>query len=416
MAHTPIKIKDTGVSQYAPNYITRKNSSEIKERAYCNTPQTNFYSPQYSLKIILLPLAILLTFNSFSQISTAPTLKQKIGQMIMVGFRDTVITDTSQITLDIKNQNIGGVVLYEYDTPSKSRPRNISSKPQLQKLNTDLQKFSATPLFIGIDEEGGLVSRFKPKYGFEKTVTAQYLGEINNPDSTRFYAKKIANNCKQMGINMNFGPVVDINTNPYCPVIGKLGRSFSANSDSVVFHSSIYIKEHEKLGIISSLKHFPGHGSAQNDSHKGFTDVSESWTKEELQPYAQLLNKKVTPVVMTAHTFNENIDSVYPATLSLTTINMLRKDLNYNGLILSDDMMMLAIANHFGFEQAIKLAINAGVDILIFSNNINHYNPKIAQQAVNAIVKLVENGEVSESRINESYIRIMKVKNTMNNE
>ncbi len=366
-------------------------------------------------KTILTIIILSFSINIFSHEIKEPTLKQKIGQMIMVGFRDTIITDTSQIASDITSLNIGGVVLYEYDAPSKSRPRNITSKTQLAKLNTDLQKLSPTPLFIGIDEEGGLVSRLKPKYEFDKTVTAQYLGDINNADSTHFYAKRIAENCKQMGINMNFGPVVDMNVNPDCPVIGKLGRSFSANTDSVAFHAKIFIQEHQKLGIICSLKHFPGHGSAQSDSHKGFTDVSDSWTKTELQPYKALLTNELNPAVMTAHTFNKNIDSIYPSTLSKITIGMLRKDMNYQGLILSDDMMMLAIADHFGFEESIKLAINAGVDVLIFSNNINHYNPEIARQAIEAIISLVKKGEISESRIKESYERIMKIKQSISN-
>lgn len=363
----------------------------------------------------LLFLIIFLTITNTTTYSqnNNPSLKQMVGQMLMLGFRDTVLNESSHIINDIKDLNIGGVVLYEYDVPSKLRPRNITSKKQLKQLNKDLQSFAKTPLFIGIDEEGGRVTRLKTSYGFKPTVSAQKLGEWNNPDSTKKYALRIAKACKSVGVNMNFAPVVDVNTNPDCPVIGAIERSFSNNPDLVSTHAQLYMNEHQKEGVFCTLKHFPGHGSALMDSHLGFTDISETWNKEELSPYKKLLAESDFPMVMTSHVFNKNIDSVYPTTLSKTTLNILRNKLNFEGIILSDDMMMLAIADNFGLEESILLAIQAGVDVLIFSNNINHYNASIGNEIVEIILDLVANEKLSMERIKESYDKILKAKATL---
>ncbi len=361
---------------------------------------------------------ILIFFLALSAISCSTksqklTLEQKAGQMLMIGFRDTIITDQSHILKDIQQSGIGGVILYEYDAPTKARPRNITSRKQLEKLCQNLQEAASIPLFIGIDEEGGRVSRLKPRYGFPPTVAPQYLGDLHNPDSSRLYAEHIASNCSSVGINLNFAPLADMNINPECPVIGALERSYSAQPDSVVKEAGIFIQAHQQQKVWCSLKHFPGHGSARSDSHQGFTNVTDSWTIEELEPYQQLIARELCPMVMTAHTFNANLDTVYPATLSKNTLALLRDSLHYDGLVLSDDMMMLAIADHYGLEEAIERALNAGVDVLLFSNNIDHYDAGIAPKARAIICKLVREGKVPEARIEEAYARIMRYKKEM---
>ena len=342
--------------------------------------------------------------------SGAPTLEQKAAQMLMVGFRDTAITAESEVTQWLRDYQIGGVILFEYDSPSKSRPRNITSATQLKSLTDSLKHFSPTPLFIAVDEEGGNVSRLKTRYGFEPTVTPQYLGTLDNEDSTRFYARRIAQTCRNMGFNVNFAPSVDVNVNPDCPIIGKFGRSFSADAEVVARNARWFVDEHSKQGVLCSLKHFPGHGSSVSDTHLGLADVTQSWTNTELLPYWLLLRDSLPVAVMTSHIFNRTIDSLYPATLSAATISMLRNSLQYNGLVFSDDMMMNAVSKFFGLEDAICLAINACVDVLIFSNNIDTYNPEIVKDAVNIIVKLVGDGKISKERIDQSYQRIMDAK------
>jgi len=370
-------------------------------------------------KHIIIIFLILIFFFSGCELSptepdvvevTAET-RAKIGQMVMVGFRGTEIADTSHIISAIDTLNIGGVVLYEYDVPSGSRPRNISTPSQLSQLVADLQYYAETPLLVAIDQEGGFVSRLKETYGFPATVSAQHLGEVNNPDTTAFWAGRCASTLEEMGINLNFAPVVDLNVNPDCPVIGAYERSFSADAVKVTEHASIWIREHRSRGVLTCVKHFPGHGSSTTDSHNSMVDITETWTATELEPYYNLVDSGLVDMAMTAHVYNLDIDPTYPATLSDVFINgMLRTDIGYGGVIISDDMQMGAIEDYFGFYTAIERCINAGVDILIFSNNSGEYNPNIAADAVEAIIWLVEEGEVPLSRIDESYDRIMALK------
>ncbi len=331
----------------------------------------------------------------------------------MVGFRGMEVTEENPITDDIKKRNLGGVILFDYDVPSESPQRNIKSPEQVKELINQLQSLADIPLLIGIDQEGGKVKRLKPKFGFPETVSAQYLGQINNPDSTRYYAHQQAELLDRLGFNLNFAPVVDLNTNPDNPVIGQLNRSYSSNPNIVVRHARIVMEEHLDAGVIPVLKHFPGHGSAWNDSHKGIADVTETWQPVELKPYRTLISTDSVPAIMTAHVFNAKLDSTYPATLSKPVLSdLLRDSLNYHGLIFSDDMQMQAIRSQYGLDTTLKKAVNAGVDILVFGNN-SVFEPDITKRAISIIKELVESGEISRRQIEHSYKRIQKVKRKM---
>ena len=361
----------------------------------------------------LLFVLLSIIYLSVSSVAQEPALEQKIAQMLMVGFRGTTATAQSDVANWLNKYQIGGVILFDYDSPTKKYKRNIESISQLQKLVADLKRLSKTPLFVAIDEEGGQVSRLKTNYGFKPTVTQKYLGTLDNEDSTRFYAHRIAAACKQVGINVNFAPLVDVDVNPNCPIIGKKQRSYSADNEVVIRNSKWFVNEHQKQGVLCVVKHFPGHGSSVSDTHLGMADVTKTWSENELKPYSSVLANNQQVAVMTAHIFNKNIDAKYPATLSSATLSKLRKTMSYNGLIFSDDMMMNAITKYFTFDEAICQAINAGVDVLVFSNNIDTYNADIVQNAIDSIIKLVRSGKISVERINESYNRIMKVKRSL---
>lgn len=340
-------------------------------------------------------------------------LKEKIGQMILVGFRGTSAEPDSEIHKLVKDYKIGGVVLYSYDVPSRdSIQRNVVSKEQLIKLNSDLQGIRSDKLIISIDEEGGLVSRLKPKNGFESHISHQHIGAINNLDSTREWASAMAEELANLGVNMNFGPVFDLNINKESPIIGGKERSFSESADQVIANSKIFIEEHNKRKILCTPKHFPGHGSAKTDTHKGLTDVSTTWTKEELRPYEELIKAGYCDIIMTAHVYNEQLDT-FPGTLSTKIIqDILRGEMGWDKAIISDDMQMGAINNFYSFEESISKAVAAGVDILLLSNNSAQtgYDPEIAIKAIEYIAKEVEKGNISEQRIDESYQRIMDLK------
>ncbi len=336
------------------------------------------------------------------------SLSIKIGQMLMIGFRG--LTVAPEIAADITQRRIGGVVLFDYDVPSHTPLRNISSPAQLSSLTLELQKLSAIPLFIAIDQEGGKVNRLKPARGFPASVSAEHLGLLNNPDSTRAAALQTARTLKAMHIGMNLAPVADLNTNPLNPVIGKLSRSFSADPAVVIRNIVQTCNSYRTEGIIPTLKHFPGHGSSTTDTHRDFTDITSSWSENELEPYRTLIASGYRDAIMTAHVFNGNLDPLYPATLSKATIDgLLRGKLGFKGVIISDDMQMRAIADHYGLEAAIQHAIEAGVDLLIFGNN-TVYEPTIASKATEIIQSLVARKLVTSERIDLSYRRILELK------
>lgn len=332
--------------------------------------------------------------------------------MIKVGFRGLEIDQDSPIVQDIKQYHIGGVVLFDYDVPRDTAVRNISSAQQVHTLTSRLQDFSETPLIIAIDQEGGRVARLKPKYGFEPTVSAEYLGSVDNADTTKKYASQTGSLLSELGINTNLAPVVDVNLNPDNPVIGGIERSLSSDPKIVTKHARIIIQTLHEYGIITTLKHFPGHGSSKDDSHLGVVDVSNYWQQEELIPYRKLIDSGDVDIVMTAHIFNANLDPDYPATLSEPTIKgILRDSLGFDGVVMSDDLQMKAIRTQYELKETIRLSLQAGVDILSFANN-SIFDPEIAGKAHGIINELVDEGSISKERIDQSYQRIMNLKKT----
>jgi len=342
------------------------------------------------------------------------TLDEKIGQMLMVGFRGLKIDKSHPIVQDILLRHIGSVVLFDYDVPLKSPVRNVSSPGQLTNLITDLQSYSQTPLLVALDYEGGLVSRLKEKHDFPPTYSAQYFGQRNNPDLTFRHANSMAELLSTLGINLNLAPVVDLNTNSDNPVIGKLEPSYSKDPEVVTSQAEKFIQAFHSHKVLCTLKHFPGHGSSTGDSHLGMVDVSSTWIEDELLPYRQLVLKGSVDAVMTAHVFIKHLDSEYPATLSKRIITgLLREKLNYKGVVIADDMQMGAIAKEYGLESAIFRAVEAGIDILPFANN-STFDANIALKAVEILKKLIKTKKISPERIDDSYTRIINLKKGVN--
>jgi len=308
---------------------------------------------------------------------------------------------------EIRSGKVGGIILFEKSiTPTRSGAN-------LQKLISDLQSAAAIPLFVSIDQEGGQVNRLKTKYGFPATRSAAYLGGLDNLDSTRLYADQTARTLAGLGFNLNFAPVVDV-TMPTNPVLGSRERCFSADPAVIARHALQVVRSHQAFGVHAVLKHFPGHGNSRTDSHLGVTDVTRHWVREELLPYQSIIDSGACHAVMTAHIVNQQLDpDKLPATLSGRMINdLLRNELRFDGVIFSDDMQMHAIGKQYGLEKSVKLAILAGVDVLIFSNNIAGSSKRAVNEVHATIRRLVDAGEVSPERINQSYQRIMRLKTT----
>jgi beta-N-acetylhexosaminidase len=343
----------------------------------------------------------------------AVSLNDKIGQMVLVGFRGMKLDSSNPILADIRERHIGGVILFDYDVPSQSPVRNIESPSQVRDLTAALKEASPSPLLIAVDQEGGKVSRLKEKFGFPATVSQQSLGTSDDIVATRKSAEGTAKTLTECGFNINFSPVVDLNINPENPVIGGRERSFSADPAVVTKHAIEVIKAHHARGILTTLKHFPGHGSSKNDSHLGFVDVTKTWSPTELEPYEKIIAAGLSDTVMTAHVFNSKLDTSLPATLSGRTIDgLLRDELRFDGVVISDDMQMKAISARYGFEEAVLLAIGAGVDILAFANN-SVFDPDVAASTIGIIRKAVRDGKVGEERIDRSYARIVRLKSRL---
>ncbi len=335
------------------------------------------------------------------------SLDLMIGQMIMVGIGDFNEAKSSEpIFKELESGLIGGVALFEKNLSAKD------TRSELAKLILKIQKSAEIPVFVGIDEEGGRVTRMKEKYGFSKKVSAQYLGELDNSDSTLYYAQETAQQLDSFGINMNYAPVVDVNLNLENPVIGNIERSYSPDYKKVIDHASAVVSMHITNNVVPVLKHFPGHGSSKNDTHLGITDVTKTWQFEELYPYKALIDSGAVKAIMTAHIVNESLDRTkMPATLSKRVVtDMLRDFLGYEGVVVSDDMQMGAIKNEFGLEDAIRMGIEAGLDVLIFANNVKDYDMVSATEIHKIIKDLVAQNVVSRDRIFQSYSRIMKLK------
>ncbi len=361
-------------------------------------------------------LAALTLFGGCAPLSEATlapsgvSLDEKIGQMIMIGFRGLELSESDPIMQDLRDRHVGGVVLFDYDVPTKTRLRNICSPEQLKALCAALQKAAAAPLLIAVDQEGGQIVRLKERYGFPPTLSEQHLGTLDDLEATRENAENMAQTLSEAGINLNLAPVVDLNVNPDNPIIGKLERSFSADPEVVTRHALEEIRVHHDHGVLTTLKHFPGHGSSKDDSHLGFVDVTDTWSAVELKPYENIIGAGQADAVMTAHIFNANLDAALPATLSRPIITgILRDQLGFDGVVISDDMQMGAVRDHFGFQTAVQDAIEAGVDILAIANN-SVFDPEVAAQAIDIVKTLLHDKVINQERIDQSYERIMRLK------
>lgn len=377
-------------------------------------------------KNIFLPIVLILTgiiglgIYKYSQ----PSLEQMVGQMIMTGFHGDGMgenaADFAAVQEQIKNGQIGGVILFDVDVSgllaqgmsmadAKKQifSSNIKNLTQVKNLTNTLQSTAPKKLLIAIDQEGGNVQRLKPEHGFAPIPSAKQLAQ-GDVETTYKIAYDLGTRLSDLGINVDFAPLLDVDVNPESPAIGAKERSFSPNPSTVAKFGGAFASGLADAHIAYSFKHFPGHGSAGNDSHAGITDITNTYQDYELNPWRDLL-KDASPytMVMVAHVINNNIDTL-PASLSQKTIQMVR-DMGFDGVIVSDDMDMGAIANEYGTETAIEMAINAGNDILVFGNNLT-FNPNRGSEVNKSIVQMVRDGKIKKSRIRESYKRIMRLK------
>jgi beta-N-acetylhexosaminidase len=322
------------------------------------------------------------------------------GQTIMVGFVGTSSADpgTSALVEQVASGLVGGVLLLG---------RNIESLEQTSELTGLLHAVAPSPILVAVDNEGGAVTRTNGKEGFSEWVSANEVArEISTSEAARTYYEERAAELRAAGINLNLGPVVDLNVNPASPAIGQLGRSFSSDPAIVSAFARAFVQGHRAAGVRTCLKHFPGHGSAQGDTHDGFVDITKTWTATELVPYRELIASDSVDAVMLSHLFHAKFsdEAEAPVSLSRVATDFVRLSLGFTGPIVSDDLQMDAIAFTFSDEEAATRAIDVGNDLIIFANYARP-TPELGSHLNESIVRAVVDGTLPIDRLEGAALR-----------
>ncbi len=344
-----------------------------------------------------------------------PPAPLAVAELLLMGFGGTQVEDNAEIHALVCDVKVGGLILFERDTRT-GQPRNILGAEQVRQLTADLQalaiRCAGRPLLIAADNEGGLVMRLSTRIGYLPTPPPQALGDAGDVAVTELEARRMAATLREAGINWNLAPVVDVAVNPLNPAVVTLGRTFSSDPRQVVAHARAFIQGMHAAGVLTSLKHFPGHGSSTSDSHLGFVDVTDTAIlKVELAPYRALIKEGLADSVMTAHVFNRGIDPWNPATLSRYTIKRyLRGKLGYKGAVVSDDLLMGAIRQRYGLEESAILALQATVDVLLISQNQGSVERGAAQRVVTEIHRALADGRLSPKAVAAAIERVRALK------
>lgn len=332
---------------------------------------------------------------------TSMTMEEKVGQMLMIGFEGTQVNDQTRNFM--QENHIGGVILFE---------RNITDSKQLLNLNRELKELNADsqdiPLFISVDEEGGVVSRMPPK--IVNLPDSKEIGDHNNSELAYQVGEAIGERVNAFGFNVTMAPVMDVNSNPDNPIIGK--RSFGNNKEIVSKMGIEEMKGIQSKGIIPVIKHFPGHGDTDVDSHLGLPVVHnslESIREMELVPFQKAIDHQAD-MTMVAHILLPEIDNEDPASLSKNVVTtILRGELGFDGVAITDDMTMGAILENYDIGDATVKAVQAGNDIVLVCHGDEN-----KLKAVHSLTQAVESGTIKEERINESVERILLLKEKYN--
>jgi beta-N-acetylhexosaminidase len=334
-------------------------------------------------------------------------LETELGQLLLVGFEGTEVAGNAPLEALLCEARVGGVVLFA---------RNILEAEQLPLLTGALQEraraCTGRPLLVAVDAEGGAVMRLGVLAGYTATLSAEDLGSANDVALTELEARRIGARLRAAGINWNLAPVVDVGYNPANPVIVGAGRSFSANPALVIHHARAFIRGLRAEGMLTVLKHFPGHGSSFADSHRGFVDVTETANLElEVLPYRALIAEDLADAIMTAHVVNRRLDPRHPATLSWATVSgLLRAGLGYQGLVVSDDLRMDAIGQHYRLGQAASLALEAGVDVLLLGDDRLPDGRSAAGVVLEALQSALREGQLDPDRVATALARVRAFK------
>jgi len=341
----------------------------------------------------------------------AQSLEEMAGQMILVGFQGDSAGDASveAVRDEIAAGEIGGVMYLR---------TNVASLDAVKEMNAAFRAASPDlPPFITLDQEGGSVERLTGEVGFSELPNAATIAASNSPQAAEAIYADLAQRIAALGFNVNFGPVADLNLNPNNQIIARYGRAFSSDPGAVTAYDAAFIEAHRSAGLLTSLKHFPGHGSSTADSHEGFVDITGTWQQSELEPYRALIAAGYDEMVMVGHLYHADYSGGVeglPASLTPEWITgVLRNELGFRGVVISDDLEMGAIREHFSLEETVTSAVRAGMDILLFSNTSNP-RASLADEIRAILVAEAEADPAFAARIEESYGRVVALKRRIN--
>lgn len=357
---------------------------------------------------VLAPLFTLfwLLISSAQAAPSLPSVEVMAGAMIMTGFQGVSVP--APFLEAVRKGHVGGVILFDRDMTSGSS-RNITSPAQLAHLTTTLQAQAPRPLLIAVDQEGGHVRRLKPAQGFASLPSAQEMSSLSEAEIFRL-GQKAGREMARAGINVDLAPVVDVHVSRQSPGLGDLGRMFGSNAAAVSRLALAFAAGLEKSGVIPVLKHFPGLGSASLDSHRDLPDISKTWRQSELFPYSEAFQQGWKGMVLVAHVYHSGLDRERPASLSPKIIEgLLRERLGWQGVVISDDLQMGAVNKGYSLEKIVRLAIEAGNDILLFGNNLQ-YDPALHEKVFRILIGLVHQGVIPVQRLERSWRRIEALK------
>lgn len=354
--------------------------------------------PVFAALALLLPLAAP---------ARAQSLDVMAGQMIMVGFQGSSADAASVRALReaIGAGRIGGVMYLRH---------NIASLSAVRAMNAAFRAAAPAGLapFIALDQEGGAVERLTQAVGFAEVPNARTVAARYDAAGAETLYADMARRIAALGFTLNFGPVADMAVNPDNPVIARHGRAFGADAETVITFAAAFVRGHRAAGLLTALKHFPGHGSSRADSHEGFVDITATWRAAELEPFRALVAAGYDEFVMMGHLYHAERagGAGLPASLSRAWIEgVLRGELGFRGVVISDDLEMSAIRDHFSLRETVVGAVRAGMDMLLFSNTAR-YRAGLGEEVLAILLEEARADPAFAARIEESYRRIVALK------
>jgi beta-N-acetylhexosaminidase len=337
----------------------------------------------------------------------AATLEQMAGQMIVVGFQgnDVDAPGVAALRDELAAGRLGGVMFLKVNVKSLDAVREMNDA--FRAASPDLAPF------ITLDQEGGSVERLTTDVGFREIPNAATVAAENSPAEAEAIYSTMASAIAELGFSVNFGPVADLNLNRDNQIIARFGRAYGDDAATVVAYDEAFIASHHAAGMLTALKHFPGHGSSTSDSHEGFVDITQSWQESELEPYRALIADAMVDMVMVGHLYHADYSDAAaqtPSSLSAHWITgVLREELGFDGVVISDDLEMGAIRDHFTLKDTVTQAVRAGMDVLLFSNTAK-YRPGLGGEILDILLAEAAADPAFAARIAESYDRIVALK------